>query len=516
MTESNEPNAQEKQSVVFRVLAAIERAGNVLPHPAMLFVILAMLVIIVSAVVSFFGVSVVHPGTKQEIQAVSLMTVDGLHRILTSLVTNFTGFAPLGTVLVALLGIAVAEASGFISAVLRLIVLKAPAKLLTFIVVSAGVMSSVAADVGYVVLIPLGGMVFLAVGRNPIVGIAAAFAGVSGGFSANLLLGTVDALLAGISQEAAQILNPEYVVPVTANYYFMIASTFLVGFVGTWVTEKIVAPRLGEYAGDEKEEISALTADERRGLLWALLAALVMTGLILWGLVPENGFLRDPKTGSALQSPFISGIVAIIFLVGLVLGLAYGWGAKTIKGGNDVMIAMEDSMKTMAAYLVLAFFAAQFVAFFNWTNLGLITAVKGAELIQALQLGGVLLLICVIIMTFLLNLLIGSASAKWAVMAPVFVPMLMILGFSPEMSQAAYRIGDSTGNIITPLMPYFPLVVAFAQKYDKNVGIGTVIAMMLPYSVAFFIAWSILLVIWYFGGFPLGPGTDMFYTMPAG
>ncbi len=332
-------------------------------------------------------------------------------------------------------------------------------------------------------------------------------------------MGTTDALLAGLTQEAVKILDPAYIVTPAANYYFMAASTFIVAAVGTFVTERLIVPRLGEYRPDPEngvaaEELAALKPEEKRGLLCASLALAAFVAVILLGLVPENGFLRDPKTGAVLNSPFISGIVAIIFFGGVLLGLAYGLGARTIKSDADVMKAMEASMKTLAAYLVLAFFAAQFVAFFNWTNLGVITAVNGAEVLKSLNIGGVPLIVSFVVLTILLDLFVGSASAKWAVMAPVFVPMLMLLGYSPEMTQAAYRIGDSVANIVTPLMSYFPLIVAFAQKYDKNAGIGTIMALMMPYSVAFFVAWTLLLIVWYLVGLPLGPGAEIYYKKP--
>ncbi|HYN85257.1 MAG TPA: AbgT family transporter [Pyrinomonadaceae bacterium] len=502
-----------RESAMNRFLSFIERAGNILPHPATLFIILALFVVVLSAITSAAGVSVVHPGTKEVIKAESLLTVAGLHRILTSLVTNFTGFAPLGTVLVAMLGIAVAEGSGLISAVLRAAVLSAPRRLLTMVVVFAGVLSHIASDVGYVLVIPLGAMIFLAVGRHPLAGLAAAFAGVSGGFCANFLLGPTDPLLAGITQEASRILDKGYVVTPAANYYFAAASAFLIVIAGTLITEKVVVPRLGEYRGDEKpEELKELSAAEKRGLWVALATAAVLVGIILWGLVPDRGFLRDPQTNSVLRSPFLSGVVAIIFFGGALVGLAYGLAAGTIRSDNDVMKAMEKAMATMALYLVLVFFAGQFVAFFNWTHLGVITAVKGAELLRASGIGGVPLIISFVVVTVLLDLVLGSASAKWAVMAPVFVPMFMLLGYSPELTQAAYRIGDSVANIITPLMSYFPLVVAFAQRYDKRAGIGTVMATMLPYSITFFILWTTLLVVWYLLGLPLGPGAGIPYT----
>ncbi len=508
-----DPSAQVSSSNFFnRSLNRIERIGNAIPNPALLFVGLALLVVVMSAVVSSAGLSVTHPGTGKVVTAVNLMTVEGLHKILTGLVTNFTGFAPLGVVLVALLGIAVAEASGLISAVMRLLVLSAPQKLLTVVVVFAGVLSNMASDVGYVLLIPLAAMIFLACGRHPLVGLAAAFAGVSGGFSANLLLGPTDALLAGLTQEAAHIIDASHTVTPAANYYFLAASAFLVTILGTWITEAIVAPRLGEYKGDaEPESLEKLSSDEKRGIGFALIASALFAAFILFGAIPESGYLRDPQTGSLLKSPLLSGIVALIFFGGVLVGVAYGVGARTFKSANNVIEAMEGSMKTMSVYLVLAFFAAQFVAFFNWTNLGIIVAVEGAEFLKSLNLSGVTLIIAFVILSIILDLFIGSASAKWAVMAPVFVPMLMLLGYSPELTQAAYRIGDSVCNIITPLMSYFPLIVAFAQKYDKNAGIGTIMAMMMPYSLAFFVGWTLFLIVWFWFGLPLGSGAELYY-----
>lgn len=497
-----------------RALNAVERAGNFIPNPAILFVILAAIVVVASAVVSTANITVSHPATGETIRVVNLLTVEGLHRILTSMVTNFTGFAPLGTVLVALLGIAVAEASGLISTVLRLLVLSSPKKLLTSVVVFAGVMSHTASDIGYVLLIPLSAMIFLAVGRNPLVGLGACFAGVSGGFSANLLLGPLDAMLAGITHEAAHIIDPAYTVNPAANYYFMAASAILITILGTIVTEKIVAPRLGEYSGDaEPEKLEKLKLDEKRGLRFAFVALLVITGLILWGTVPADGFLRDLKTGSLLNSPFLSGIVAIIFFSAVILGLAYGWGARTIKSTADITDAMEKQMSVMAVYIVMAFFAAQFIALFNWSNLGIIVAVNGAEFLRDLEVGGVFLIIVFIVAAMVLDLLIGSAAAKWALIAPIFVPMFMILGYSPELTQAAYRVGDSVINIVSPLMAYFPLIVAFGQKYDKNFGIGSLMALMMPYSIAFFFGWTLFLIVWFWFGLPLGPGVELYYQM---
>ncbi|PWJ44617.1 AbgT family transporter [Sediminitomix flava] len=505
---------QVKKGWVDKFLAGVEYAGNALPHPATLFAILAAIVVILSAVLSYFGVSAEHPAKEGEIiEVFNLLSVEGLHMMMTKLVTNFTGFAPLGVVLVAMLGIGIAEGSGLIGAAIRLLVLKSRPSIITFVVVLAGVLSNTASEVGYVLLVPLAAIIFHAFGRHPIAGLAAAFAGVSGGYSANLLLGTVDPLLSGISQEAAQILDPNYLVNPAANYYFMAVSTFFIAIAGTFVTDKIVEPRLGKYTGDEElEEIKQLTSAERKGLLYALFVVIFFVIIILAGMVPADGFLRDlDPTVGVLRSPFMKGIVTVIFLVAALSGIAYGVGAGTIKSDADVMKGMADSMKQLGGYIVLVFFAAQFVAYFKWTNLGLILAIQGAEMLKALNVGTIPVLIGFIVLTALVNLIMGSASAKWTLMAPVFIPMFMLNGISPELTQVVYRIGDSVTNIISPMMSYFALIVAFIQKYDKNAGIGTVIATMLPYTIVFMLIWMVILIIWFMLGIEIGPESPLFY-----
>jgi aminobenzoyl-glutamate transport protein len=508
------------QGMLGRFLAIVERGGNALPHPATLFAIMALLVVVVSAIAASFDLSAVHPATGQPVRPVSLLSIPGLHRMMTQLVSNFTGFAPLGTVLVAMLGIAVAEGSGLIGSSLKLVVLSAPPRALTMAVVFAGVMSNMGGEVGYVLLIPLAAIMFQGVGRHPIAGLAAAFAGVSGGYSANLLLGTVDPLLAGLSQEAARIIDPDYQVNPAANYYFMFTSTFLITGLGTLVTERVVEPRLGPWtgaaSGPAAAQTTALDAREKRGLWFAAAATLVVTALLIWGTAPATGFLRDPETQGLLQSPFMSGIVAIIFVSGAVIGLAYGIGAGTVRNDGDVIKAMGKAMETLGVYLVLVFFAAQFVAFFNWTNLGLIMAIKGAEALKAAGLGTIPLIVSFVFVSAFINLFMGSASAKWAIMAPVFVPMLMLLGYTPELTQAAFRIGDSTTNIISPMMSYFALIIAFLQRYREQAGLGTLVATMLPYSATFLVGWTLLLVVWILMGIPVGPGAPLYLeTRPA-
>jgi aminobenzoyl-glutamate transport protein len=511
-----EPNAPsptpagQRRGLLESTLGAIERVGNALPHPASLFAILAALVVLVSAAAAALGLEVTHPATGEPVRPVSLLNLAGLHRMLTEAVRNYTGFAPLGTVLVAMLGMGVMESSGLIGTTLRLLVISAPPRLLTLVIVFAGVMSNTAAEIGYVLLVPLAGTIFLSAGRHPLAGVAAAFAGVSGGYSANLLLGTVDPLLAGLSEEAARLVDPGYRVNPAANYYFMAASTFVITAAGTWVTERVVAPRLGAYEGEvARDEVHPLTRDERRGLRYALVAAVLFALVLLAGTVPAHGFLRDSKTGDLLHSPFLSGIVTLIFLFGATTGVAYGVGARRYASDKDVVAGMGKAISTLGSYMVLVFFAAQFVAYFGWTNLGLIVAVEGAALLQASGLGGLALMLGFVVTTAFVNLFMGSASAKWAVMAPVFVPMFMLLGYTPELTQAAYRIGDSVTNVVSPMMSYFALIVAFVERYDRKAGMGTVIATMLPYSTVFLLCWSGLLLLWMALGLPVGPGAGL-------
>ena len=498
-------------ALITRALQRIEILGNKLPHPTLLFVYLCGLILLLSALCAGLGLNAIHPLSGETINSVNLISREGLHRILQHTVTNFTQFAPVGSVLVAIMGISVAEHSGLIGSLLKATVLKAPRQLLSFIIVLTGVLSSLAVDTGYVVLIPLAALVFIAAGRHPVAGIAAAFAGVSGGFSANVLIGPVDAILAGISTAAAALVQPGYEVSAAGNYYFIVVSTVLISLVGTWITEKIVIPRLGDYRGSGDDEPDDRLNDREKAALKAVgLFSLLVCALLLWGLLPADGLLRGVDNNSILQSPFIKGIVIIIAVYAAIAGIIFGKVSGRFKHSSDFIEGMESSMATMASYLVLMFFAAQFVSYFSWSQLGAIAAINGADLLRSMQLGPATLLAGFIVMAALINLLIGSASAKWALFAPVFVPMFLLLGISPEATQIAYRIGDSSTNLITPLMPYFGIVVAFVQRYDNKAGIGTIIATMLPYSLAFLFSWSVLLIVWMLMDWPLGPGAYIF------
>jgi aminobenzoyl-glutamate transport protein len=515
---------------MLRFLDVVEWLGNLLPHPVTLFAALAVAMVLLSGVFGWLGVAVEDPrpegvagrAADGMIRAVSLMDADGLRRIFVNLTTNFTGFAPLGVVLVAMLGVGVAERSGLLSAVVRALVLNAPRSLVTTAIVFAGVVSNTASELGYVVLIPLAGAVYHALGRHPLAGMAAAFAGVSAGYSANLLIGTIDPLLAGITEAAAQLIDPQYTVAATANWYFMAASTFLVTGVGVAVSVLVVEPKLGAYdpSGADPEVLdnrmmAPLTGPERRGLLWAAIAAGAVFAAMALTIVPEWGVFRNPQTGDAMQgAPFFTGFVTWILIFFVVVGFAYGRVVGSMRSDRDIIDAMASAISTLGLYIVMVFFAAQFVAFFGWSNIGAITAVAGAQFLQDTGMTGPSLFAGFILICCFVNLMIGSASAQWAVTAPIFVPMLMLVGYSPEVIQAAYRIGDSTTNIVTPMMTYFGLILAWACRYDRNLGVGTMIAMMLPYSIALIVVWTLFFFVWVFGlGLPVGPGVPTWYEI---
>ncbi len=500
------------RSALGRALDLLERVGNRLPDPATIFVLLALLVVVASVVVSQLGVQVPHPKDGTPILAENLLTRENVRRMFTEMVRNFTGFAPLGLVLVAMLGMGVAEGSGLVAASLRGFVTSIPKSMLTAAIVFTGVNANLAADAGIVVLPPLAGLLFLAAGRHPLAGIAAAFAGVAGGFSANLLPSPLDALLAGLTQSAvdASRLLPGYSVGILGNWYFLIVSTFLLTGVGTWVTDRIVEPRLGPWRGESaaREENDPR---ERPALRAAIVAALLCLGLFaVLTLAPWAPLRLSEATGLDAYKPLLESMVVLVMVLFLVPGLAYGWVAGSIRNDRDVMRMMADSMSAMGTYIVLAFVAAQFVNWFAWSNLAAILAISGAQALKSIGLGGPLLLVGLVLVTVFLDMFTASASAKWATMAPLFVPMFVLLGFTPEGTQVVYRIGDSTTNIITPLMPYMPFILAYVKRYDPRAGIGTVIAMMIPYSVAFLITWVLLLLAWGALGWPIGPGVGLY------
>ncbi len=498
-------------------LDIVEKLGNRLPDPLVLYFGLALLIPILSWLISFAGWSRVHPVSGETIHLISLLSVEQIQRMFVDAVDNFTGFPPLGAVLVTMLGIGVAERSGLISTSLKLLVKSTPKSLISVVVVFAGVMSSMAADAGYVVLTPLGAVLFAGMGRHPLAGLCAAFAGTGGGYSANLLLTSLDPLLSGFTQSASQLYEADRVVTADANYFFMIASVLVVTSAGWFVTERIVEPRLGKWDMDTEDigsdsdkereaQIQTISPVEQKGLFGALMAVVLMGAALLFLTIPEGAILRDAE---GRLTPMVHGLVIIIMLLFIFPGLVYGLIVGSCRNSKQLAGMMSDTMATMGGYIVLAFAAAQFVAYFQWSNMGLLTALTGAEILAYLGVGDLPLILTFVFLAAGINLVIGSASAKWGIMAPVFVPMFMALGLSPEMTQAAYRVGDSITNMITPLNPYFPIVLSFAMRYDRKLGIGTLISSMVPYSIAFALGWTLLLVVWYFLGLHLGPGAGI-------
>jgi len=494
-----------------KALDAIEFVGNKLPHPATLFALLAVLVAVASWLAARFSVQAIHPSDQSVITVSNLLSPDGLRWMYTHVMKNFVTFPPLGYALTAMIGIGIAEGSGLFAAMIKALVLHAPTRLITGAIVLGGVLSSIGEGVGYVILIPLGAMIYHAIGRHPLAGLAAAFCGVSGGFGANVLIGANDTILAGLSETAAQLIDPAAKVNPTVNYYFMCVSTLLITVVGTWVTEKIVEPRLGQYTGPaERESVGKITPREKRGLIGALVGLVAVVALLAIAVVPAGAVLRNPETDSVLDSPFFGGIIVGIVLFFLVPGLLYGLIVGTIRSDKDFMKLIVQSIKPLSHYIVLVFFAAQFVYFFKYSRLGIILAIHGAEFLKEIGLTGIPLIVAFVLLSAFINLFMGSASAKWAIMAPVFVPMFMLLDYHPALTQVAFRIGDSASNLITPMMSYFALIVAFSQKYDDKYGIGTIIATMMPYTVFFLIAWILLLCLWMAIGLPLGPGGPLY------
>lgn len=501
--------AEQNPPLVERLLTRVEVVGNKLPDPAALFILLLAIVWVLSWLLSGVNFDVVDPRNGQPLVINNQLSGESLTQFFSVMVTNFSHFHPVGVVLVAMLGVGVAEYSGFINAGLRALMAKTATWLLTPMIILVGIVSHSAVDAGYVLVIPLGGIIFYAAGRHPLAGIAAAFAGVSGGFSANFVPSSLDPMLQGISQAGAQLLDPNIVLNPLNNYYFTTASAIVVTALGWFITDKIVEPKLqnNKVDGDLSDlpSMEPLSEKERKSLRWALWATLAGILVLFFTAYGDNSPWRD-EGGSltAFNAPLMKSIVPLIFFLFLIPGLVYGLAIGKIKTTKDFVEGMSKAMSGMGYYLVIMFFIAQFIYAFGQSNLGILLAVKGAALLKSLALPGGVTIAGIIFLTGFINLFVGSASAKWALLAPIFIPMLMQLGISPDLAQAAYRIGDSSTNIITPLMPYFPLVVVFCQRYVSSAGIGTLTAMMLPFSVSFIVVWTIFLLAYWGLGLPLG------------
>lgn len=525
-----------------KFLGVVEKVGNKVPHPAVIFLLLLGAVIVLSQVLHMTGTTVTYEvivpqstadvveindpmyygmGTalgydaidEQQItmetrtaRARSLLTVEGLRFMYTSLIPNFMAFTAVGLIIVAMLGVGVAEESGLIKSLIRKLVVIAPPKLLIYIMVFVGILSSIAADAGYLVLIPLAGAAFMSVGRHPLAGLAAGFAAVAGAFTVNMLIKPLDAVLVEFTNDAIGLVDPEKSIGLASNLWFSVVSVLFLTIIIAVITERVIEPRLGKYEGERPEsEDATLSPDEKRGLKFAglgLLGVLVFFGLLS---LPAGAPLRDAQTGALIgNTPFMNGLIAFIASVFLVSGFAYGIGAGTMKKGTDVIKAMEKSVSTLGSLIFLLFIIAQFIAFFNYSNMATILAVSLSNALTGANVGPLWLLLGFILVVVLLDFLITGAIAKWAIFAPIFVPLLMRLGVEPESVLAAYRVADSPINMITPLNAYFALVVVFCQKYDKKAGVGTVVALMLPYVAVLLVLWTLLFVVWQVSGLPWG------------
>lgn len=488
----------------------VERVGNKIPHPFILFTRLIVVIAIISLIAGKLGLTVVNPATGEEVVAKNLISAEGIQFALLNCVKNFTGFAPLGLVLTMTLGIGLAEEVGLMSAFMRKTILGASPKLITLVIMLIGINGNIASDASIVIIPPIAAMIFNSLGRNPIAGIALGYAATTAGFSANFFIAGTDGLLSGITNEASKIIGaPE--IPVTANWYFMIISTIVLSITGMLISERIVEPRLGEYHGEREMKREEITEEENKALKASGKALLLYILVIVALCIPKNSFLRNPETGSLLTgSILLKGIIPLLLLLFLVVAIPFGKANGKIKSKGDIPKYMTKAMNGMSSFIVLAFIIGQFIAYFNWTNLGLIIAVTGANLLDTAGFTGIPLFVCFIILASFINLFIGSGSAKWALLAPIFVPMLGILGYNPGFTQMLYRIGDSTTNIITPLFPYFPIILDMIIGYDEDAGVGTLLSLMIPYSMIMLVVWIVLMVVWYKIGLPLGPGVGLF------
>jgi aminobenzoyl-glutamate transport protein len=501
-----------------KILDQIERIGDRLPDPVFIFVWLIGALVLASAVCALLGVSAVNPGNQEVLVAKSLLAPETVRTLLVEMPKTLTGFAPLGYVLLVMLGAGVAERVGLLSAAVRGLVRITPDRLLAPMIILVGLLSNHAADSGFIVLIPLAGAAFAAAGRHPVAGITCAFSSCVGAFAGNPTPSQFDALILGFTEPAVHLLDPAWRVNLVGNWWFTAASAALFIPVGWWVTEAVVEPRLGPWVPPDGHRLSdePLEAAERRGLVWAGIAILAVVALWAWLTLGANAPLRDATARDLTQwTPFFRSLIAGFFVLFLAAGVAFGLAVKTITSHRDIVRYAGESMASMAPYIVLSFAAAHFIAMFNWSNLGAILAINGAESLKGAGLPLPVLLIGVVLMTAVLDLFIGSASAKWAALAPVLVPMLMLLGVSPEMTTAAYRMGDSTINMASPLMPYFPLVLAYCQRWKADLGVGGLMSSVIPYSLGFVLVALVITGLWSVMEWPTGPGAPFHYNLPA-
>jgi len=533
------PEAEPSKGFLQRILDVVEKVGNMVPHPVIIFLALIAIVVALSQVLHMAGaavttevivpkpelaagynptdadtgVQVVYQAVKeksytiekQTIAAKSLLTTDGIRFVYSSLIPSFMAFTAVGLIIAAMIGVGVAEQAGLVNALIRLLVRVSPGWALTYILALVGILSSIAADAGYLVLIPLAGTAFLSLRRHPLAGLALGFAAVASAFTVNILIKPLDAVLVEFTNDAIHMVDPNKSIGLASNLWFSIASVVLLTFVVALVTDRIISPRLGEYKGEKPGDEGGASAEEARGLRFAAIALVVVLGVFALLTLPAGAPLRNPDTGELIgNSPFMNGLIGLIMVVFLATGAAYGIGAGTMKGTTDVIKAIEKSMAGLGSLILLFFVLAQFVAYFNYTNMGTITALAMADTLKASGIGPFWLLIGFIVVVVIIDLVITGAIAKWAIFAPIFVPLLVSLNVDPEAVLAAYRVADSPMNSITPLNAYFALVVGFAQKYDKSAGVGTIVSLMLPYVAIMLVLWTILFAVWFLLGLPWG------------
>lgn len=508
-------NVKEKKGKLDRILDAIERAGNKLPDPLTMFLGLAVIVVLISALCSILGVSAVNPADGSTVEVFNLFSFEGIRYLWSNVITNYSGFAPLGMVLVAVVGSSVAEKSGFLIAVMEHFLGEAKGWVVTGVVVFLGINLNIAGDAGFIVLPPLAAILFMSIGRHPLLGLYTAYASVSAGFCANILLGLSDALAYGFTEPAAQMIDPTYQESIAINWYFMIVSCIVLSVVGTVLVEKFLVHRFpmtkeGLKQYDFDTDASELSPIQKKGVAMAGLSVAIFLAVIVLMSVPVFGgraILAD-ENGSitAGAAPFSKGIVFTVTLFLLIPGIVYGAVTGRYKNDKDLWADISKGFAEMGGYVFLCFFVSIFTNFFSVSKLGTILAIKGADFLSNIGFTGIPLLIGLIFLSCIINIFIGSASAKWAILAPVFVPMMMLMGYNPAIAQAVYRIGDSITNPLSPLATYLPVVLGFARKYDKNVGVGTVIANMLPFSISFATIWIVQVIIWVMLNLPLGPG----------
>jgi aminobenzoyl-glutamate transport protein len=544
MTETTAP----QHTFLGRMLDTIERVGNKVPHPAIIFIILIVGVIILSQLLFWAGVSVTYDvaepppvagevgypsGSSVEVPQVSLpedvdgyhietettavkglLTADGIRFMITSPVANFNNFGVVGIILVAMLGVGLAEESGLIGSIIRLLVRSSPRGLITFIIVLIGILSSVATDAGYLVLIPLAAAAFHSMGRHPLAGLAAGFAGVGAAFGVNILIAPIDGIMTEVANESIALVDPSRTIDVTANWFFAVVSTFFLAILITVMTEKVIEPRLGPYTGDAVAEPTDVVPDEeRRGLRYALYGFLGALAVILLITLPPGAPLRNETTGAIFgDSPFMTGILVIISIFFGVAGYAYGKGAGTMTSSVEAINGVVKTYSGLAGLIFLLLIIAQFIAFFNYTNIATVLAVNLADWLEAAGLGAVPLIVGFVLVTALLDIIIPGVIPKWAIFAPIFIPLFLRLDIAPQLVLAAYRVGDSPFNVVTPLMAYFAVIVVFAQRYEKSAGVGTVVSLMIPYTIVLLFAWTAFLVVWFLLGIPLGPGAPVHLT----